>query len=712
MADLGLNGGFRTNSFPQTAVNPVNGHLYIVYNDKTSGADKADVYFRMSTDGGATWSAAVRVNNDATNNDQFIPAIAVTPDGAKLAITFYDRRLDPANALIDRFGVIGAIAGATVTFGNNFRITTQSFPVVIGVDPSVNPVYMGDYDQMAADDNFFYTTWSDNRDNNNANTRKQANVRFAKIPVAGPGAILSFVAASLAPGCGNGNGLIDRNECNALNISLQNSGDGPSATGVIATLTSNTPNVTVTVPNAIYPDVVLGAIVTNTTTYSVTTGASFTPGTTISFTLIVTTASDGVFVFPFQMTSNAPVLLPVRFDNNTPLPIPDNNAVGVSSPITVTNFPTTVAKVRVSFYLTHTFDGDLIITLTSPSGVSVTLSNRRGGGGANFGSACSPDGSRTTFDDAAATAIITGVAPFVGSFRPDGLLSALNGQAGNGLWRLQIADRAAVDVGVLQCWSLFLSALDDSVDGGGGCGDVFISKTVTPTTAVAGQAITYTLSYSVSAQLNPASLVITDFIPSALTNVTFTSSGPPITPTGVSNFVWNVGPLTPGLTGRITVTGIVSPNLTSSTRVTNTATIAAPSRSLTQTSAVGFDAVAPQLALSAAAYTQTESTSPAPITVTLSPAALTTVTVNYATSNGTALAGSDYLTTSGILTFTPGLTLQTLSVPIVNDNVFEPSETFSLTLNGAVNAALSVSTAQVTILDDDLIRLYLPIIVR
>jgi hypothetical protein len=183
--DLGLGGGFRTNTFPQAVINPDNGNVYVVFNDKPAGADKADIFFTQSTNSGATWSAPVRVNDDSGTNDQWQPTLAVMPHGAHLFISFYDRRLDAANSLIDVFGVIGDISGGTVTFEPNFRITDTSFPVVIGQDPEVNPVYMGDYDQAVADSNFFYVTWGDNRlpNPNVPAITHQPDVRFAKFLV-------------------------------------------------------------------------------------------------------------------------------------------------------------------------------------------------------------------------------------------------------------------------------------------------------------------------------------------------------------------------------------------------------------------------------------------------------------------------------------------------------------------------------------------------
>ncbi|MGH3370656.1 MAG: sialidase family protein, partial [Nocardioidaceae bacterium] len=61
---LDLPGGLRSNSFPHAAVNPVNGHLYVVYNDNPATTDDGDAYFVKSTNHGATWSAPLQVNPD------------------------------------------------------------------------------------------------------------------------------------------------------------------------------------------------------------------------------------------------------------------------------------------------------------------------------------------------------------------------------------------------------------------------------------------------------------------------------------------------------------------------------------------------------------------------------------------------------------------------------------------------------------------------
>ena len=89
--------------------------------------------------------------------------------------------------------------------------------------------------------------------------------------------------------------------------------------------------------------------------------------------------------------------------------------------------------------------------------------------------------------------------------------------------------------------------------------------------------------------------------------------------------------------------------------------------------------------------------------VSLSRAASETVTVQYATSDGTATAGSDYTQTSGTLTFTEGESSKTISVPVLDDAHDEGEETFTLTLSNASGggAWLKDATATGTIENTD-----------
>jgi hypothetical protein len=88
-------------------------------------------------------------------------------------------------------------------------------------------------------------------------------------------------------------------------------------------------------------------------------------------------------------------------------------------------------------------------------------------------------------------------------------------------------------------------------------------------------------------------------------------------------------------------------------------------------------------------------------TVSLSGASASTVTVDYATSDGTAIDAEDYTPASGTLTFAPGETSAAVVVAITNDAIDEPTQTFVLTLSNPVNATATDTDAQASIQDDD-----------
>jgi YVTN family beta-propeller protein len=106
---------------------------------------------------------------------------------------------------------------------------------------------------------------------------------------------------------------------------------------------------------------------------------------------------------------------------------------------------------------------------------------------------------------------------------------------------------------------------------------------------------------------------------------------------------------------------------------------------------------------SAATYSVNEAAGPAKIIVTRSGGGASNVTVDYATSNGTAVAPGDYTATSGTLTFGAGVSSLTFLIPIVNDNEGEGPETVNLTLSNPGGGATlgGRKTAVLTIIDDE-----------
>jgi hypothetical protein len=95
-------------------------------------------------------------------------------------------------------------------------------------------------------------------------------------------------------------------------------------------------------------------------------------------------------------------------------------------------------------------------------------------------------------------------------------------------------------------------------------------------------------------------------------------------------------------------------------------------------------------------------TTSATFNVTLSPVAPATATVAFATANGTAAAGTDYVASSGTLTFNPGNTVKTVTVLVNGDTTVEGNETFFVNLSAPSGATISDNQGQATITNDDI----------
>jgi uncharacterized repeat protein (TIGR01451 family) len=294
---------------------------------------------------------------------------------------------------------------------------------------------------------------------------------------------------------GNGNGVIDPNECNNMTVVLENFGSA-GATSVSATLASSTPGVIIAQLTSIYPDLPPGAIGTNIVPFKVSTAPGFVCGTPIDFTLVIN-CDQTTLTSQFRIATGSRGT-PIRFDNNNQVAIPDGSLAGVSVPVFVTGLTSSVSKVTVSLHITHPFDGDLLLQLVSPDGVTNTLSASHGSSGQNYGSSCGPDSVRTTFDDETNQFIAAASAPFVGTFRPDQPLSVYSSKTGtnaNGVWLLHVVDQLAGFAGTLDCWSLMIypSACGD---GGGVCPgvDLSIGMSAAPDPVFVGSNLVYAIT--------------------------------------------------------------------------------------------------------------------------------------------------------------------------------------------------------------------------
>jgi MYXO-CTERM domain-containing protein len=152
--------------------------------------------------------------------------------------------------------------------------------------------------------------------------------------------------------------------------------------------------------------------------------------------------------------------------DSTVTAIPDNDPAGLTMTLVSVEVDP-IIDINVELDITHTWDSDLEITLTSPAGTSVILSDNNGGSGDNY--------TDTVFDDEAVTPIGNGSAPFTGSFIPDNPLSTFDGELATGTWALLIVDSAGADTGTLDSWTLTIeTGTVGDVDGDGSvdtCGD-------------------------------------------------------------------------------------------------------------------------------------------------------------------------------------------------------------------------------------------------
>lgn len=109
------------------------------------------------------------------------------------------------------------------------------------------------------------------------------------------------------------------------------------------------------------------------------------------------------------------------------------------------------------------------------------------------------------------------------------------------------------------------------------------------------------------------------------------------------------------------------------------------------------------LAFSASAYSVDENVASLSVTVTRTGGSSGAVSVDYATSDGSAIAGQDYQATAGTLDFADGETSQSFSVAVLDDALYEGDESFSISLTNPQGGATlgALQSVQAVLLDDD-----------
>ena len=213
--------------------------------------------------------------------------------------------------------------------------------------------------------------------------------------------------------------------------------------------------------------------------------------------------------------------------------------------------------------------------------------------------------------------------------------------------------------------------------------------------------LTYTLQVLNPGPGSATGVIITNRLPAGVSFVsasasqgTCSSNGPLV--------ICSLGTLTNGVTATATIValpaiaGAVLTNVAMVVRneidtnptnnvVTNTVTSGPPGVSIADTSVVEGDV----------------GTTNAVFSLALNAPSAQTVTVGYSTTNGTAVAGLDYVPTSGVVTFAPGVSNQTIAVPVIGDVEIESNVVFYVQLNNPSNVTILRAQAVGTIINDE-----------
>lgn len=153
---------------PEVAVDPNNGMLYVVWEDaRFSGGAHNDVALSMSTDGGLTWTAPVKINQTTNNAAAFTPSVEVAANGT-VAVTYYDfRNNTPASGVPTDYWIVHC--HATCTNAANWSETHVAGPFDIETAPVARGFFLGDYEGLATFGNVFAPFFIQTNSGNTAN---------------------------------------------------------------------------------------------------------------------------------------------------------------------------------------------------------------------------------------------------------------------------------------------------------------------------------------------------------------------------------------------------------------------------------------------------------------------------------------------------------------------------------------------------------------
>ena len=511
-------------AYDRNPASPTYGRLYLLYTEETVNEnDDMEIMIRHSTDNGATWSSATRVNSDATTRSQFLPKLATDPATGNVVICWHDARNSATNTAMEVY-CDRTTPGTYPTFIGNVAVSDGAST------SNGDGVEFGDYSGLTLTGNVAHPVWADTSNSTGDNPEGTAGfdsyVDYLSVLAAdytlgvtppsqavcaltdpdpvytvNIGAFGGYTDDVTLSASGHPAGTTTSFSVNPVTpagsstLTIGNLAGGTPGPATITVSASSTTgpkgvNVSLNLATAAAANTTLVAPADGATGVSTSAALSWTAVTGASYDVEVdddvnfgspdysatvsgtsTTAAglaaDTTFFWRVRATNpcGGSFTAPRSFHTalvycQTPnLAIPDAGGAVTSSMVIPPVAGATITDLDFYFRANHSWVGDIAVSLRHDTGAFQAHFNRPGVPGSTFG--CDADGPDITLSDEAGAPVESACpAPFTGTFSPNVPLSVFDGQEIGGTWTIQAQDFAGSDIGTIQEWCLSPS-LDD-----------------------------------------------------------------------------------------------------------------------------------------------------------------------------------------------------------------------------------------------------------
>ncbi len=293
----------RVNSFPWMACDlsngPYRGNLYVTWTNHgvpgVNTGNDIDCYLIKSSDGGTTWSAPIRINQDPTGQGKthYFPCVSCDQANGNVSVVFYDNRNVNSNQA-ETFLAWSTDGCNTFTDMQVSDVSWTPSPV-----PLMATGYMGDYLGITSYNGLVYPTWTDNR-------LGYVMTWVSPITLIVPEGFVGVTTDYLNDTTyGNGNGKMDYGETELLGLQMTNTGTA-EADSVTVTVSPASPYITMLDSTAFYGTFAVGQSITVLDTFKFKVADSVPAFANIQFMVKARDKKDSVWITSFYLVAHAP----------------------------------------------------------------------------------------------------------------------------------------------------------------------------------------------------------------------------------------------------------------------------------------------------------------------------------------------------------------------------------------------------------------------